>query len=171
MGSSGRSSPLSTWWEGGWKESFFHSENQSFGNQEKKATWLNKRNLSERTNYLHLNKIQDDDDDYSPLPCAPYPQSFFNPIVFQEARSILQEIRKIQEIEKIQSLWECLITIILSFSWMFTKRSIYFCVKTCAVPTQADWRSVTCDLSNLSQKWSVRKPRIPQNNNKWKERR
>jgi len=111
------------------------------------------------------------DDDDTPLPCAPYPQSFFNPIVFQEARSILQEIRKIQEIEKIQSLWECLITIILSFSWMFTKRSIYFCVKTCAVPTQADWRSVTCDLSNLSQKWSVRKPRIPQNNNKWKERR
>jgi len=74
------------------------------------------------------------------------------PVVFQEARSILQEIRKIQETEKIQSLWECLITIILSFSWMFTKRSIYFCIKTCAVPIKADWRRVPCDRANSSQK-------------------
>jgi len=147
--------------KGAGRKVFFSSENHIYKYHEKTLPDCTREIYQKGPITFIWTKSKIDDDDM-PLPCAPYPQSFLSPVVFQEARSILQEIRKIQETGKIQSLWECLITNILSFSWMFTKRSIFFCVKTCAVPIQADWRSVTCDRNYSSQKWSVRKPRIPQ---------
>lgn len=77
-----------------------------------------------------------------PLLCAPYPKSFFiPPLSFMKPDQFFKE----QE-----NLWNWIdsvsvITIMLSFSWMFTERSIYFYVKTRAVPIKADWRRVNCD--------------------------
>jgi len=128
--------------KGAGRKVFFSSENHIYKNHEKTLPDCTREIYQKGPITFIWTKSKIDDDDM-PLPCAPYPQSFLSPVVFQEARSILQEIRKIQETGKIQSLWECLITNILSFSWMFTKRSIFFCVKTCAVPIQADWEEVS----------------------------
>jgi len=94
------------------------------------------RNLSERTNYLYLNKIQDRWWWYATTMCS-LPTVFLKPRCLSRSQINSSRNKKIQETGKIQSLWECLIiTNILSFSWMFTKSSIFFCVKTCAVQSK-----------------------------------
>jgi len=151
MGSSGWSSPLSTSWEGGWK----NLGNNFFWNRGK--TTLTAREIHQNGKITNLQNPTEDRRWCCAATMCSLPTVFLHtPLSFRSQINSSRN-KKIQETEKIQSLWECLITIILSFSWMFTKRSIYFCIKTCAVPIKADWRRVLCDWANSSQKMICQK--------------